>query len=246
MTSASRADEILAELMVESASSATSLPEALCHSCVRDLSVSGAAMVLQSGAGLDRIVAATPGAAMTVENLQFELGEGPGVDASRQDGPVLRSDLRSANVRWPMFVPAALAAGVHAAFAFPLQVGGIHLGVLDLYRDTPGGLLDGVLGNALAHAQAATAVLLHLQALSSPTGKLHPQLTGFTADRSEIHQATGMISAQAEVTLVDALLLLRARAYATNRTMLAVSRDVLGRRLRFDADSEPDSEMGTS
>jgi len=201
--------------------------------------MTGAAVVLQSTAGLDRIVAAT-GIAMSIEDLQFELGEGPGVDALSQDGPVLRSDLRSANARWPMFAPAALAAGVGAVFAFPLQVGGIRLGVLDLYRDAPGALFDGVLAEALAYAEAATAVLLHLQALANPAGGLHPQLTGFTADRAEIHQATGMISAQAGVSLVEALLLLRARSYSTNRTMLAVSRDVLGRRLRFEPDSDAD------
>jgi hypothetical protein len=50
-----------------------------------------------------------------------------------------------------------------------------------------------------------------------------------------------MISAQAGVSLVDALLLLRARAYSTNRTMLAISRDVLARQLRFGSDVESDN-----
>ena len=241
MTQPGRAHDILAKLIVRSATNAVSLPAALCASCVADLPMTGAAIVLQSIAGLDRVVAAE-GVATAVEELQFELGEGPGVDALKQDGPVLRSDLRSAAGRWPMFAPAARAAGVEAAFAFPLQVGGIRLGVLDLYRDTPGALIDGILSEALAHAEAATAVLLHLQALSHPSGGLHPQLTGFTADRAEIHQATGMISAQAEVSLVEALLLLRARSYSTDRTMLDVSRDVLDRRLRF----KPDFESGNA
>jgi hypothetical protein len=190
---------------------------------------------------LDRVVAATPGLAEKAEELQFEFGEGPGVDALRQEGPVLRSDLITSARQWPMFGPAAEQAGVRAAFAFPLQVGGIRLGVLDLYRDAPGRLLDGVLSEALSYAEAATAVLLHLQALAHPS-VLHPQLTGFAADRAEIHQATGMIAAQARVTLVEALLLLRARAYSSDLTMLEVSREVLARRLRFD----PDNEMGTA
>lgn len=198
--------------------------------------MAGAAIVLQSTAGLDRVVAATDGLAVSVEHLQFELGEGPGVDAVRQNGPILRSELKSATGEWPLFAPAARTAGAEAAFAFPLRVGGIRLGVLDLYRDTAGPLLDGFLSEALAYAAAATAVLLHLQALARPSGDLHPQLTGFAADRAEIHQATGMISAQASVTLVEALLLLRARAYSTNRTMLNVSRDVLDRRERFSSD----------
>jgi hypothetical protein len=229
--------EILAELIVDSATNSITLPTALCISCAKSLPMAGAAIVLQSTVGLDRVVAATEGLATAVEELQFELGEGPGVLALRQDGPVLRSELRSAVTQWPMFAPAAVALGVEAAFAFPLQVGGIRLGVFDLYRDTPGTLFDGLLSEALAYAEAATAVLLHLQALSRPGAGLHPALTGFTADRAEIHQATGMISAQASVTLVEALLLLRARAYATNQTMLEVSREVLGRAIRFDGES---------
>jgi hypothetical protein len=241
VTSPGRAHDILAKLITKSATQSISLPAALCASCAADLPMTGAAMVLQSSAGLDRVVAATEGLATAVEELQFELGEGPGVEALHQDGPVLRSDLRSAIGRWPIFAPAAMAIGVQAAFAFPLQVGGIHLGVLDLYRDTTGGLIDGILPEALAYAEAATAVLLHLQALSHPSGGLHPQLTGFTADRAEIHQATGMISAQAGVTLVEALLLLRARSYSSNRSMLAVSRDVLDRRIRFDPESDSEN-----
>jgi len=240
MTSPERSHQILAKLIASAATVPMSLPSALCAACAKELPMTGAAMVLQSTAGLDRVVAATDGLAVAVEHLQFELGEGPGVDAVRQDGPVLRSELRTTSSEWPLFAPAAVAEGVAAVFAFPLHVGGIRLGVLDLYRDTPGGLIDGILSEALAYADAATAVLLHLQALSRPGGDLHPQLTGFTADRAEIHQATGMISAQASVTLVDALLLLRARAYSTNRTMLAVSRDVLDRRERFYPDGEPD------
>ena len=45
-----------------------------------------------------------------------------------------------------------------------------------------------------------------------------------------------MIAAQTGVSPVDALLLLRARAYTTGRSMLAVSRDVLTHRIRFDRD----------
>lgn len=61
-------------------------------------------------------------------------------------------------------------------------------------------------------------------------------MTGDAADRAEIHQATGMIAAQTGVSPVDALPLLRARAYTAGRSMLAVSRDVLTHRIRFDRD----------
>lgn len=244
MTTPRRTDEILSALIAHSAADSRTLPALLCEMSARELPMTGAAIVLQSSAGLDRVVAATAGVATVAEALQFELGEGPGVDALQQDGPVLRSDLDVTQGRWPLFAPAALAAGVRAAFAFPLQVGGIRLGVFDLYRDTSGGLLDGALAESLAFAGAATSVLLHLQSLAQAGVDLHPALTGYSADRAEIHQATGMISVQAGVTLVEALLLLRARAFAADRTMLELSRDVLARRLRFGDTTDPGAGGG--
>src|SRR5450755_3611990 len=112
MTLPGRSHDILETLIIESATRSITLPSALCAVCSRTLPMTGVAIVLQSTAGLDRIVAATDGL--------------------------------TAAVRWPVFAPAAATVGVAATFAFPVQVGGIRLGVLDLYRDTTGGLLNGV------------------------------------------------------------------------------------------------------
>jgi len=120
-------------------------------------------------------------------------------------------------------------------FAFPVRAGRVTIGVLDLYRDTPGELTDEALPEAFGWADAAAEVL-RLQGRARPPTELHPQLTGVTADRAEIHQATGMIAAQTGASVIDALPLLRAHAYTTGRSMLAVSRDVLTHRIRFDRD----------
>jgi hypothetical protein len=55
-------------------------------------------------------------------------------------------------------------------------------------------------------------------------------------DRAEVHQATGMISVQAGVPLGQALVLLRAHAYATDRPVAAVARGVLAGSLDFSED----------
>jgi AmiR/NasT family two-component response regulator len=46
-------------------------------------------------------------------------------------------------------------------------------------------------------------------------------------DRAEVHQATGVVSVHAAVTLQDALLLMRARAYAEQRPIAELAKDVL-------------------
>lgn len=216
-----------------------SLPELLCAMCAAELPIGGVGMALMSDRGHQGVVAATDGPARVMEDMQFTLGEGPCLDASLQGAPVLQPDLaRTAPSRWPAFGPAVLEAGIAAIFAFPLQVGGIRLGVLDLYRDTSGNLGDRQLTDALAFADAAVVIMLHLQNQAGPDEGLHPQLSDPLGSRSEIHQATGMITVQAAVGLTEALLLLRAHAFAAERTVLDVARDVVRRRLRFRTEDD--------
>ena len=80
---------------------------------------------------------------------------------------------------------------------------------------------------------AATAVLLELQARSGED-TVHPYLLDSLHDRAEVHQASGMISVQLGVRPADALTVLRARAYASDRSMIDLARAVITHQLRFD------------
>jgi hypothetical protein len=151
---------------------------------------------------------------------------------------VLEPDLAvTAPARWPGFLGAVLEVGIRAVFAFPLRVGAIRVGVIDLYRDAPGHLNLVEMAEALAFAEAATLVLLYLQDHTSPDGA-HSVLLERIDSRAVVHQATGMITVQLGVSLAEALLRLRAHAYAAGRPVADVATDVVGRRLRFDG-SEP-------
>lgn len=212
----------------------STLPERLASKCALALPVTGVGLALMTDAGHEGMVAATDDVASTMEELQFTLGEGPCRDASTNGRPALHPELARDAALWPGFGPAALETGIASIFAFPLQVGGLQLGVLDLYRDTVGGLTLDQIADALAFAEAATVILVHLQSQMAPGKGLHPQLADAVGSRPEIHQATGMITMQASVGALEALLLLRARAFSTSRPVLDVARDVVSRRLRFD------------
>jgi hypothetical protein len=233
MTS-SRASAVLTGLMDDPArASDTDLPGLLVTMCTAAIPVTGAGIIVMSDSGPGAMLASTDGPARTMEELQFALGEGPCVDASKSGRPVLQPDLpHTGPQRWPGFAAGALAAGVRAVFAFPLQVGVIRVGVLDLYRDVEGQLDGPQLAEALAFADAATLVLLHLQA-SSAENDPGSGLVAIVEDRDEIHQATGMISVQAMLGLAEALALLRAHSYSAGRPVLDVARDVVSRILRF-------------
>lgn len=55
-------------------------------------------------------------------------------------------------------------------------------------------------------------------------------------DRAEVHQATGMVAEQAGVSRGQALVLLRARAYAAEQPIIAASREVLAGVVHFSSD----------
>lgn len=228
------ANQIITAMMVGERPTG-SLAEQLCALCADDLPVDGVGLALMTDAGHQGVIAATDGPARLMEDLQFTLGEGPCLDASRHRRPVLQPELaRTASARWPAFGPAVLEAGIGAIFALPLQIGGIRLGILDLYRAAPGSLGAEELGNALAYGDAAVVILLHLQGAMAPDEGLHPQLGDLSQSRAEIHQATGVVAVQASVSLTDALLLLRAHAYTTSQPILEIAHEVLAGSLHFD------------
>ena len=208
--------------------------ERLCHVCAEVTAVSGAGIMLLS----DDV---SPGSLWTsnevsarVEELQYTLGEGPCLDAYHQDRPVLEPDLADpATARWFGFAAAAVEAGVRAVFGFPVQVGSVRLGALNLYCHRPGPLSDNQHADALVMADVAAHAVLVMQS-GAPPGALAAELEAGAAHQHTVHQASGMVSAQLDVSVGQALIRLRGHAFGHDRRLVAVAEDVVSRRLRFD------------
>jgi hypothetical protein len=210
-----------------------SMVDRVCAAAVELLSLSGAGLSLMVDGQLRGTAGVSEQGIAVVQELQLTLGEGPCVDAWRSMEPVLEADLANpAQGRWPAFARAGVQAGVRAVFAFPLQLGAVGLGVLALYRDRPVPLGDEELALGLVLAEVATQTILGLQA-GAPAEQLHVLLADEPAHWAEIHQATGMISAQLEVSLDEAFVRLRAFAFATDRALREVAGDIVARRLRL-------------
>src|SRR6185369_2087113 len=147
------------------------------------------------------------------EEAQYTLGEGPCVDAFRTKEPVLVSDLATDDItRWPGFRAGAQAAGVRAAFGFPLLIQSVCFGALNLYHDRSGALSDEQFANAIAVAHVASRTVLSWQSVAGP-GSLAWQLEHVPMHRAAVHQAAGMVSVQAAVSVPDAAVMLRAYAF---------------------------------
>lgn len=211
----------------------------LCRVCVDVLGVAGAGITLMDGNQAGPLCVCGHGAA-ALESLQFTLGEGPCHDAFRAGRPVrvVRLDV-GAPVRWLPFAELAVRTGVGAVFAYPLVCDGEKLGVLTLYEQAPGDLSDSQheLCLGLADVLAATMVTMTLQ---GSDGELVGAVDDAFASRAETHQASGMVSAQLDIPAAQALLRIRAHAFAVDRPVADIAADIVSRRLRLDDDRQLD------
>lgn len=240
MTDLERLNAVLRAIVAEGGPDG---PQRIGAACLEYLPVTGAAITLMTGGGAHETVFASDLVINELDSLQFNLGEGPCVEAFTLRKPVLVTNIALAtDGRWPMFTNAARAIPIGAVYVFPLQLGAIALGVLDLYRTEPGELAGANLTGALRVADAALWSLLGLRVGETleKTVAEHGSadsdgwLAGTALHRTEVYQATGMIIGQLGVTAQTALAKLRSVAFAQNRLLDEVARDVVARRLRFE------------
>ena len=209
----------------------------LCEACAEVTDMSGAGIMLMSEDVPRGAVCTSNKVSDLIEQLQFELGEGPCVDACQEDRPILEPDLAAPRFpRWLAFRGPAVKAGVRAIFGFPLEVGAVRLGALNLYCDRPGPLSDDQHADALVMADIVAQALLAIQA-NAPPGKLAAELEAGADFHYVVHQASGMVAAQLDVKVGQALIRLRAYAFGHDRPLAEVAKDIVARRFRFDRDS---------
>lgn len=226
--------EILAQLAAGQADGT----RRLCEVCRDAAGVTGAGIMLMSGTTSQGSICTTNDVSELIEQLQYDLGEGPCIDAYTADGPVVEPDLVSpSRPRWLAFTPPAVAAGVRAVFGFPLRVGAARLGALNLYCDQAGPLSATQHSDALLAADIAAHAVLLTQA-GAPPGSLAAELDSGGDFHWVVHQAAGMIAAQLDTGIVDAEVRLRAHAFGSGRDLTDVARDVVSRTLRFDSSTD--------
>jgi hypothetical protein len=205
----------------------------ICGVCPDIVGVDGAGVMLMSGDVPSGSLCATDAVSHRIEDLQYTLGEGPCVDAYRQDRVVAEPDLAEPMMpRWQAFTPPALKAGVRAIFGFPLRVGTVRLGALNLYRDRPTPLTADEHANALVMADITARWVLEAQA-GAPLDTVAAELEISADFHFAVHNAAGMVSVQLGVSVAEALIRLRAYAFSNDRMLADVAQDVIARRLRL-------------
>lgn len=231
-------EQLLASLDSALADGVAGLPaaEALCQACVDLLDIDGAAISLMYEGASRGTFGSSGELGRQLDEFQFTFGEGPCLDAVATDRPVHVNDLQDDD-RWPAFAGAALQAGVRAVFAWPVTIAAVPVGAIDLFRRRPGPLDPLTAAAARRAAQLAALPLLDLMQAAGGWAAIgdvqapRPELASL--ERVEVYQATGMMVVQLDVDPAQALVRLRAHAFAHGQTASQVAWKVITRELSF-------------
>lgn len=179
-------------------------------------------------------VAVSDHVAARIDEVQFDVGEGPCWDALARRAPVLQPDLQATMQRhWPAFADAMASQEIGALFAFPLLIGPLRIGALDLYTVQPmelGGR-DAKRSEVLASIVSRHVLRRAMQTADSVIDTAEDHAPN---SRRMIHQATGFVIAQLGISAEDAHLLIQGQAFAQERSMREIAEDLLARRLSFE------------
>lgn len=210
-------------------------PDELLHTlaerCVELLDVDAAGVMLAMATEQLEAVAASGRDMRQLEIFEVAVAEGPSHLAYSSCQPVVEHDLRSAEARWPQFVPRALELGFVAAHGFPLRLRDRTIGALNLFQiEGRARLGDDERRMAQGFADVA-AISLIQDELTRQASRVQQQLEHALSARVVIEQAVGMLAERLSIAPPQAFQRLRKHARDRNRRLRDVARDVLDGRI---------------
>jgi hypothetical protein len=209
---------------------------ALCAVAAEFMVLDGAGIALTSdNEDLMSLCTSNP-AAGELMDLEMTLGEGPAVDACRGNAAHESDLLTAVTPRWETYGPEAVALGARAVFGYPIQLGAVRFGALSLFRTSPGPLSTGQSSDGYLMASVLGRAILNTQA-----GGTHETLVGELDGSSmldfRVHQAAGMVAVQGSMSVKDALVILRAHAFAIGCRLGVLADRVVSLTTRYEPET---------
>ena len=212
------------------------LPQHLTCAASAVLDVDGVGLSVHSQRGQRTPLAASNAGAGDAERIQFTVGSGPCLLAAAVELPIFATDELIAR-RWPAFHETlGRATPIRSILALPLPGRLRRVAVLDLYFTDPYGAIS------IDIEQARLVVRLVAEELdraahwaqSDDTGVPDWWDTPAASERGRLWVAVGMVTAALHVSASDALALLRAHAYGSDRTVDDLAADVVNRQVTLN------------
>lgn len=153
------------------------------------------------------------------DQMQFDLGEGPTLDAMSQTAP--SHSLEVANdSRWPHWGPrAGRELVITSVLSFPLHTSSTTLGVLTLYSSSPSTITP----ETISHLDAFAAIA----ATAMHAARTAEQLTCANRSRLTIGQAQGILMKQFDLDADRAFAVMNRISQDTNTKLATVAERVI-------------------
>lgn len=158
---------------------------------------------IETPAATSRIVA-------DLHTLQYELNEGPCMEAAWEQHTIRVDDLTS-DQRWPRFAERAAESGLRSMVCFQLFTHKGTLGALNLFSDQPGAFDQHAVELGLVFASHAAIALARVQNETT--------LRSAISTRQQIGEASGILAARHHITTSEAFGML-VRASQNSNTAL--------------------------
>jgi GAF domain-containing protein len=172
-------------------------------------------------------VASADSLARQLDEQQYEVDDGPCLEAIRTGRIVLSDDL-SRETRWDGYPAKAVAHGVWSVYSSPLLVAGRPIGALNLYATTPGAFTEDSRAAAMQlTAMAAATVTAAMRHYDEAT--LTDHLRTALSSRSVIDQAIGIIIGMQRCPPDTAFDILRTASQNRNVPLRVVASELVAR-----------------
>jgi len=163
--------------------------------------------------------------ALDADELQYERGYGPCMDAGRAGQILLVDDMRT-DQRWPDYAQQAAANGVLSSLSVPLPFQGLTIGALNTYARQPRVFDDSDI--ELAEEVAAwVAVAVGNAEASARTSQDLAELRTVMMSRAFIEQAKGMLMERHKIKEDEAFTVLTRTSQQTNTKLRDVAAELV-------------------
>jgi GAF domain-containing protein len=164
--------------------------------------------------------------ALAADELQYEKGYGPCLDAGRGN-VVLRVDDMRTETRWPDYAAKVQAEGVRSSLSVPLPYQGTSIGALNNYSTEPSAFATPESLAAALEAAETIAVVVSNADAHAQLGEQARNMRLAMDSRAVIEQAKGVLMAQRHIDADEAFDVLREASQRFNRKLCDIAHGIV-------------------
>jgi GAF domain-containing protein len=163
--------------------------------------------------------------ALDADELQYDRGYGPCLDAGRTGLALLVPDMREEE-RWPDYAAAVVTDGVLSSLSVPLPFQGATIGALNIYASKPHAFGDESVETGEEVAAYVAVAVANAESFAASTDLAH-QMQQAMASRSVIDMAKGILMAQNGCSPDEAFTMLSQASQRSNRKLRDLARAIV-------------------